>query len=118
MINRENRISPRAKINWPVMVQKPTGVMEGVTLNVSSSGLFIGCRKPLRLNEVFGMVISSPDQQIGAQAEVVWSNIYGPDDEISPRGMGVRFLDLSDEDRQFIAEAVEKHNAQDNNLKI
>jgi hypothetical protein len=43
------------------------------------------------------------------KAEVVWSNIYGPDDNINPRGMGVRFLEISGEDRKVIAKAVMEH---------
>jgi c-di-GMP-binding flagellar brake protein YcgR len=113
MLQDEQRIAPRAKIKWPVIVQKSTGVIEGVTLNISSTGVFIGCRRPLRLNEVFDMVITTPDQDIGAKAEVVWSNKYGPDDHITPRGMGVRFLDISEQDQRFISKAVNRHNAQD-----
>lgn len=109
----EQRIAPRAKIQWPVIVQKSTGVIEGVTLNISSTGVFIGCRRPLRLNEIFDMVITTPEQDIGAKAEVVWSNKYGPDDHITPRGMGVRFLDISEEDQRFIAKAVNQHNSGD-----
>jgi hypothetical protein len=44
-----------------------------------------------------------------ASAEVVWSNIYGPDDEISPRGMGVRFIKMPSETRKFIAQASLEH---------
>jgi c-di-GMP-binding flagellar brake protein YcgR len=113
MLQDEQRIAPRAKIQWPVVVQKSTGVIEGVTLNISSTGVFIGCKRPLRLNEVFDMVITTPDQNIGAKAEVVWSNKYGPDDHITPRGMGVRFLDISEQDQRFISKAVNQHNARD-----
>jgi uncharacterized protein (TIGR02266 family) len=112
MLQDEQRIAPRAKIQWPVIVQKSTGVIEGVTLNISSTGVFIGCRRPLRLNEVFEMVITAPDQDIGVKAEVVWSNKYGPDDHITPRGMGVRFLDISEENQRFIAKAVNQHNSE------
>jgi len=111
MLQDEQRIAPRAKIQWPVIVQKSTGVIEGVTLNISSTGVFIGCRRPLRLNEVFDMVITAPDQDIGVKAEVVWSNKYGPDDHITPRGMGVRFLDISEENQRFISKAVNQHNS-------
>ena len=109
MSHQEQRVAPRAKIMWPVIVQKSSGVMEGVTLNISSNGVFIGCRKPLRLNETFSLVITAEDHQIGAKAEVVWSNKYGPDDDITPRGMGVRFVDIHEEDRKFIARAVSEH---------
>jgi len=51
------------------------------------------------------MAINIPNSKhpIRAKAEVVWSNRWGPDDEISPRGMGVRFVRISSEARKFIA---------------
>jgi len=83
--------------------------MEGVTLDLGTDGAFVSCAKPLRLNEVFDMVITSPDNEIEAKAEVIWSNIYGPDDDITPRGMGVRFLKISGKDRRAIAKAAVEH---------
>jgi c-di-GMP-binding flagellar brake protein YcgR len=79
--------------------------MDGVTWDVSPNGLFIRCAKPLRLHELCGLTIEVPGEErsLVARAEVVWSNIHGQDDEITPRGMGVRFLQISGEDRQTIA---------------
>ncbi|MCG6945162.1 MAG: PilZ domain-containing protein [Deltaproteobacteria bacterium] len=107
----DQRAYPRAKLKWPVKIKTDEGVMEGVTLNITPDGCFIGCRKPLRLNVVFDMAIQVPKSKIvlKAQAEVVWSNIYGPDDEISPRGMGVRFIKIPSEARKFIAQASLEH---------
>jgi Tfp pilus assembly protein PilZ len=81
--------------------------MDGVTSNVTPNGVFIHCQKPLRLNEVFDLTINIPksEQTLTAKAEVIWSNRWGPDDEISPRGMGVRFVKISSEARKFIARA-------------
>jgi len=118
MSDQEQRVAPRAKIRWPVIVEKSSGVMEGITLNISTTGVFIGCRKPLRLNETFSLVISAEDHQIGAKAEVVWSNKYGPDDHITPRGMGVCFVDIREEDRKFIARAVSEHTPGNKYVKI
>jgi Tfp pilus assembly protein PilZ len=86
--------------------------MEGVTKDISGGGAYVCCAKPLRLNEVFDMVITAPDKSLKVMAEVVWSNIYGPDDEINPRGMGVVFLEISDEDRSTISKAVNQHLAE------
>jgi len=57
------------------------------------------------------MVINSPDKQLNVKAEVVWASTYGLDDEITPRGMGVRFMDITGEDRGIIAKAVAEHLA-------
>ena len=107
-MTQERRVYPRAKIKWPVIVKTDAGTMDGVTSDVTPNGVFIHCQKPLRLNVVFEMAIDIPNSEhsITAKAEVVWSNRWGPDDEISPRGMGVRFVRISSEARKFIARAV------------
>ena len=107
-MSEERRVYPRAKIKWPVKVKTDKETVDGVTSDVTPNGLFIHCNKPLRLNVVFEMAISIPNSKhrITAKAEVVWSNRWGPDDEISPRGMGVRFVSISSEARKFIARTV------------
>ena len=104
-----DRGGPRVKVKWPVTVTSEKGSMEGVTLDLGTDGAFVSCAKPLRLNEVFEMIITAPDQAIEVKAEVIWSNIYGPDDDITPRGMGVRFLKISGKDRRAIAQAALEH---------
>jgi c-di-GMP-binding flagellar brake protein YcgR len=105
----ENRAYPRAKLKWIVLFKVDGKVIEGVTKDISVSGAYVCCAKPLKLNVVINMVIKAPDKSLNVKAEVVWSNIYGPDDDINPRGMGVRFLEISGEDRRVIAKAVMKH---------
>jgi hypothetical protein len=102
----KQHISPRANLRWQVNAVTPKGPLEGVTKDISTKGAYVCCARPLRLNEVFHMSINSPEKSLNVKAEVVWSNIHGPDDEISPRGMGVRFLKISSQDRKFIAKEV------------
>lgn len=110
-MSADRRVYPRAKLKWPVIIKTEEGTRDGVTLNITPDGCFIGCPKPLKLNVVFELSIKVPKTKatITAKAEVVWSNIYGPDDEISPRGMGVRFIKISSEARKFIAKASIEH---------
>ena len=105
-VHGKSHQDPRAKIRWPVEFKTPQGSSEGVTLDLGTEGAFVSCAKPLKLNEVFDMVISAPNHSIKTRAEVVWSNIHGPDDEITPRGMGVRFLSISSEHRRLIANMI------------
>jgi len=106
----------KAKLKWPVSIKANGSSSEGVTLNLSTNQAYIRCAKPLRLNEVFDMILQVPnaDDPIEAEVEVVLSNIYGPDDDISPRGMIVRFLELSSEDRRTIAKAIFQQLESDN----
>jgi len=110
-VSQERRVYPRAKIKWPVKVKTDKGSIDGVTSDLTPNGVFIHCQKPLKLNVVFEMAIKIPNSEhfITAKAEVVWSNRWGPDDEITPRGMGVRFVKISSEARKFIARATMNH---------
>ena len=107
----DNRHFARANVKWAVSINTDDSSRDGVTINLSPSGAYIRCGSPLRLNEVFDMTIDVPnsDWLIEAKVEVVFSNIYGPDDEISPRGMGVRFLTIASKDRKIIAKEVLQH---------
>ena len=111
VVKKERRIYPRARLKWPVIVKTGADSLKGVTLNITPNGVFIRCRKPLRLNEVAEITIHIPNSKhyLSATAEVVWSNIYGMDDEITPRGMGFKFLRISGKDRKFIAQASLNH---------
>lgn len=106
----------KAKLKWPVSIKANGSSSEGVTLNLSTNQASIRCAKPLRLCEVFTMTLQVPNSgdSIEAEVEVVLSNIYGPDDDISPRGMIVRFLELSSEDRRVIAKAIFQQLESDN----
>ena len=106
----------KAKIKWPVSIKANGSSSEGVTLNLSTNQAYIRCAKPLRLYEVFDMTLRVPnsDNSVEAEVEVVFSNIYGPDDSISPRGMIVRFLQVSSEDRRIMAKAIFQQLESDN----
>lgn len=99
---------PKARIKWAVLIENGEHSFEGVTLILNPNGAYIGCAKPLNLYQVCNVTIKVPDSDnpIKATAEVVFSNKYGPDDNISPRGMVVRFLNISGEDRKVIAKEV------------
>ena len=104
----ERRQHPRVGINWPVRIETDQGSFEGVALNISCGGAFIHCSKALKLNDVFKMVIHArPSARIlKVSADVVWSDISSPDDNLPPVGMGVRFLDISNADQDFISNMV------------
>ena len=109
MFKRQSSICPRPELKWPVSAQVGGGVMHGETRDISPQGAFIHCRNPLNLNEVFDMVVDVPEKSLNVKAEVVWSNIHGPDDKITPRGMGVRFVQISKEDRRIIARKLDHY---------
>ena len=87
----------RVNSNWRISMETPTGVMAAEIRNISLGGAFIFCRMPLRVGEVFHMTIIGPDRElVRATAEVVWSNANAPLGKVTNRGMGVRFIKMSD----------------------
>ena len=108
MLKKEKRVRPRAEISWPVSAQIGAISMRGETKNISTQGAYVCCHKPLRLKKIFDMVIDAPEKTIHIKAEVVWTNMHGPDDKTNPNGMGVRFIDISEEDRRLIAQELDQ----------
>ena len=93
---RERRKYHRAEVKWPVIVKHSQKPLESVAINASADGAFIRCGKPIKPKEIVEIVINIPDidppfEIIG---EVMWSNTYGPDDNITPHGMGVQFKNI------------------------
>lgn len=113
MAFEDHRAHPRANLKWPVSLQLSGVITEGVTKDISEGGAYVCCANPLGPKEVLDMVINAPNKPLNVKAEVVWSSMSGLDDEITPRGMGVRFLDIDREDRRIIAEAVVEHLSED-----
>jgi hypothetical protein len=109
MLKKKQRTYPSADLKWHVHAVTQKGPIEGVTKNISTRGAYVCCANPLGLNEVVVISINTPRKSFDVKAEVVWSNMYGPDDDINPRGMGVRFVKLSSKDRKFIAKEVSQH---------
>ena len=86
------------------------GPIQGEITNISLGGAFVHCLEEPDSHEPFRMVINIPDsrQILRATARVARSNIYNPDDPDELPGIGVRFVDISDNDRQYIREVVAK----------
>ena len=107
----DRRVAKRVEVKWPVTIDTGEGPINGETMNVSISGAFICCQNPLSAKETFRLTMNPPHHQaITATAEVVWSNANVPESEVINRGMGVRFLEISNENRQFITEAAADHH--------
>ena len=89
----DRRASSRTSADWPVKIITSQGSTEGEVRNVSSTGAFIHCEKPLKAKEKCLLKIELPrGRVVEIQAEVVRSTPSGADGETNPRGMGVRFL--------------------------
>ncbi len=103
----EKRRHPRLAISWQAFIE-----MDGQTDNVqlkdiSLGGAFVVCAQPLALNDRFKINIRIPNRELlPLNAEVVWSNSNVPADRVVNRGMGIRFIENTETERQRLNEAL------------
>ncbi len=103
----EKRERVRIGIVWPVSFETSNGSIQGQTKDISLSGAFIVCPNPLPLKEIFSLSLNIPGQEsLTLNSEVIWSNANVPEDKIITRGMGIRFLSISEQDRKILNEAI------------
>jgi c-di-GMP-binding flagellar brake protein YcgR len=103
----EKRQHVRIGIVWPVSFDSSNGPVQGKIKDISLSGAFIVSENPLPLKSEFSLSLNMPGQEpLNLNSEVVWSNANVPEDRIITRGMGVRFLGISEQDRKVLSEAI------------
>jgi uncharacterized protein (TIGR02266 family) len=101
---QELRECPRADIRWPVTIETDDGPLKAETSNLSAGGAYIRCNQTPEEGEVVNLTVRLPNgAPLKITAQVTWAG------EILPLGMGVRFLDISEEGKQLIAAEVEDH---------
>jgi hypothetical protein len=104
----ERRQYPRILVNWPAVVETPQGSVEGETKDISVDGVFIFWVKEPKIGENFPILLEPSEQRtISVVAEKIWSGTFNLHNR-KVFGMGIRFIHISPEDRQYIAVLVEK----------
>jgi hypothetical protein len=114
--SRERRLHYRAGIKWPVSIKTKEGVVDGKTKNIGIDGALVyydqpfSYDQPLRENERFAITIRALNHwPLEIDAEVIWYDIFSTDERNVIYGMGLRFSEISDDDREIIAQAISYH---------
>ncbi|MBW2339242.1 MAG: PilZ domain-containing protein [Deltaproteobacteria bacterium] len=106
----ERRQHARALIRLPVSIETAEGTITAETKDISLGGAFICCRTPLPPKEKFPLALTLPHgDSLALFAEVIWSNSSVPDEKIVNRGMGIRFVLITDQDREILNDLVSTH---------
>jgi c-di-GMP-binding flagellar brake protein YcgR len=111
-MSREQRRYPRADADWLVMIDTPQGFLSARTIDISAGGAFICSQKSIeKFAEVHMSFFDIPllNRPLPVKAEVIRSNIHCTYDELRPHGAGVRFTEISAEDRKLISTLVSDH---------
>lgn len=103
----ERRQYPRYEVRWPVTVFADDDKTTGETIDIAIDGISVCCEKPLRIKQVYRILILPPDSQIIEVAgKAIWSNLYGVDDNDATVGMGICFIEISDNDRELLNDMI------------
>ena len=105
----DNRHHTRAKVNWPVSINAPTGIVDGTTENLSVSGAFIRLSRQLSSSDEMPLVLKAEGRLIPCSAEVVWSDESEVSDQRKSLGIGVRFTRMALHDREFLHGEISNH---------
>ncbi|MDH3556513.1 MAG: PilZ domain-containing protein [Deltaproteobacteria bacterium] len=107
---QKKRMEMRAEIAWPVVIKTDRDSCEGRTVNVSASGALLCFTPRLSLMEIVTLTIRPPVRAaLEITAEVVRTNIPCDNDDSTRRGAAVRFIIISEKDREFVSFSVFDH---------
>ena len=107
---QKKRMEMRAEIAWPVVIRTDRDSFEGRTVNVSASGALLCFTPQLSLNEIVTLTVRPPVRPaLEITAEVVRTNIPCDNNDSTRRGTAVRFIIISEKDREFVSFSVFDH---------
>ncbi len=92
----------------------------GRSLHFNEIGMLVLCQDPAPLQARLRLSLHFPGLKnpIDVEGEVVWTNPYGPDDAVTPRGMGVKFLELDAATARLLADFSERYRVYGNQYEI
>lgn len=87
---------------------------KGTSLHFNERGMLVNCPQPAPLNTRLRLVLQFPGfkNAVELQGDVVWTNIYGSADTLSPRGMGVKFINVDRDMERLLAELATQFDTQ------
>ena len=112
MTQKERRKYLRVPVVWSAIVNSNHGSLEGEVKDISVGGACILCPEEPIAGESISILLNPPVQRsIPVIGEKVWSDFfdihYG-----TAFGMGILFIHVSPEDRQYIADLVKKKKSE------
>ncbi len=105
------RKDPRVSKTWFLIYEHGEMHLEAYSHNASCGGLYIKTPTPLARGERFSLNLHLPgdsEKEMKITCEVAWTRKRTDDHENFPLGMGVKFLDLTQEQYQRLKKALDR----------
>ena len=106
----ERRLHPRILVNWLATLHNVQGSIEGETKDISVDGVFLFLSEKPKFGVNFPILLRPYEERsISVVGKKIWSRTFNIDNR-SVFGMGIKFMLISPEDRQFISTLVKKES--------
>lgn len=109
----ERRLYHRVKVRWPTTLVTSDGTIDGITRDLSLGGVFFyysqsdSCALRLGADDRVDVVFNIPGHdQIQASARIAWSDILAVEETSTVVGVGLEFIDVRHEDREYLLQAI------------
>jgi type IV pilus assembly protein PilZ len=103
----ERRVHDRFEVTWAVDCVADDTFLYASIANISEMGIFVRSLEPLKVGTHVALAFAPPGHEafrLGGQ--VAWINPVRADGDNPNPGMGIRFIDLSPENRERLVEVV------------
>ena len=103
----EKNMSLGIKARWPITILNNRCLIEGESRNITANGILGRFKQPLHENGTYRILIKLPDNRyICVRGKVIWSNLDGVDPNGTFSDMAFYFVELPEEDRSLLNQAV------------
>jgi type IV pilus assembly protein PilZ len=104
----DRRIAERHEVEWSVDCETEDTFLYASIANISEMGIFVRTTEPLAIGTELTLRFSAPgsDESFVLRGAVQWVNDVRPYADNPNPGMGVRFIDLTPENRERIVETI------------
>ena len=100
----EKRLHPGIPVNWPGVILTPEGTIKGETRNISVGGACIEYSEEADLNGELQIVFEySKQRSMSVTGKKAWAGNFNMDGKSVFSDGGVRFTEISREDRELIS---------------
>ena len=86
---------------------------KGTSMHFNERGMLVLCKTPPPLNAKGKLTLRFPGLKnaIELNGEVIWTNIYGSGDSLSPKGMGIKYINAERETERLLADLAEQYES-------
>ncbi len=106
-------VSIDRKLPCEVTFEVDERTFRGTSMHFNERGMLVICKDPPSLNVKGKMTLRFPGfrNPIELNGEVVWTNICGPGDSLSPKGMAIRFINIDKDMERLLTGLAEQYES-------